>query len=54
MPLSVMTNGNSRWDPARPAAPVQALRLRTTCETCGQAFTVKVNAQELAGAHTLA
>ncbi len=33
-----------------PTAPVQALRLQTKCEICGESFTVKVNAQELADA----
>nr|MDO8112536.1 hypothetical protein [Candidatus Sigynarchaeota archaeon] len=36
--------------PARPAAPVQTLRLQTTFEICGHVFTVKVNTQELADA----
>ncbi len=35
---------------AHPTAPVQTLRLQTKCEICGESFTVKVNAQELADA----
>jgi hypothetical protein len=32
------------------SSPVQALRLQSKCDICGQSFTVKVNAQELADA----
>ncbi|MEX2719254.1 MAG: hypothetical protein Q6370_023390 [Candidatus Sigynarchaeota archaeon] len=36
--------------PARPAAPVRALRLRATCDVCKQTFAVQVSAAELAAA----
>ncbi len=36
--------------PARPAAPVQALRAQTRCGICGGTFTVRVSAAELAAA----
>nr|MDO8085254.1 hypothetical protein [Candidatus Sigynarchaeum springense] len=36
--------------PARPAAPVQALRVQSTCDICKKTFTVKVSAAELADA----
>ena len=36
--------------PPRPAAPVQVLRLQSTCDICRRAFTVQVSAAELAAA----
>jgi regulator of RNase E activity RraA len=45
-----MTESSSIPLQIRPAAPVQALHLQSRCEICGQAFTVKVAADELAGA----
>ncbi len=45
-----MTEATTIPMPARPAAPVQTLRLQTRCEICGEMFTVKVASDELAAA----